>query len=896
MSHLGCLLKQACLLRRTVCVCRPPNLGVELPDPNLQYASAFPEPLRRQESYPDIETMFGALPRDRAGIGALWGHQLDQLRTYESSHMDTADVAMELPTGSGKTLVGLLVAEWRRRKNKARVVYACPTRQLAKQVAAAANRQGIESRLLVDSSRLWDGADLLAYNRAEAIAVTTYSHIFNTNPKFSSAETIIFDDAHAAENYVGDAWAVEVPPTESLFADLFDAFGSSIDPLLTSRMVASGANAAHWNEVRMLPITAVHQRLNELDLALSTGLTETSAQYRFRMIRESLGTCLFYVGRRGWYIRPMIPPTMQHEAFTGPAQRIYLSATLGEAGELERAFGRFPIARIPAPPAWERTGSSRRFFVFPELATYNPATDKDPQFADDEQPDLLHRLGALADKRVVLAQDSASVSKLAEAIGDSGDRIVASDDTVEQFRKAKEGTLLAANRYDGMDLAADACRLEFMSGVPGASHLQDEFLSSKLRAHEVLAERIRTRIVQGTGRCARGPQDWAVVVVHGAALLNYLATREHTASMPVDLQAEIEFGLRASKNSWSNVLTVARSAIEQDATWRRLGEKGIGDHRDQIERQPQPLAKALAASAPQEVQAWRSAWVGRWEEAAQHAVGVMEALTAPDARAYRALWTYLASAWYRLVGNAANDERGQELLRRAHKASSGTVWLREIEPLPVDEAEYDAWDEAAVQLVLDRINRGEFASAAKFSGRVQKMLAGLAQTSATAYEEGLKELGLMLGAESSKPAGKGRADATWVWDDLWITVEAKSEQTTPVLSMDYVRQANTQLASLAADRDEAQPAGSISVISAQSDLVDPDAIPISNENLFLVTADVVLDIARDVSRALTAVRSAVAGVQPTTASSLAAKLLWQDRVLPTQIRERLSRSPIRATS
>lgn len=49
-------------------------------------------------------------------------------------------------------------------------------------------------------------------------------------------------------------------------------------------------------------------------------------------------------------------------------------------------------------------------------------------------------------------------------------------------------------------------------------------------------------------------------------------------------------------------------------------------------------------------------------------------------------------------------------------------------------------------------------------------------------------LGTLLGAESVKPSGKGRADAVLVWPRLWITVEAKSEQMSAgTLSMEYVR-------------------------------------------------------------------------------------------------------------
>jgi hypothetical protein len=47
------------------------------------------------------ETLFGELPHSPRGVGALWSHQADQLRTYAL-------------TGSGKTLVGLLISDWRR--------------------------------------------------------------------------------------------------------------------------------------------------------------------------------------------------------------------------------------------------------------------------------------------------------------------------------------------------------------------------------------------------------------------------------------------------------------------------------------------------------------------------------------------------------------------------------------------------------------------------------------------------------------------------------------------------------------------------------------------------------------------------------------------------------------
>ena len=125
------------------------------------------------------------------------------------------------PTGSGKTLVGLLIAEFRRRKNQERVVYLCPTRQLCNQVKAQAESYGIHCSLLIGSQREYDNSSFAAYQMAEATAITTYSGIFNTNPKIDDPQIIICDDAHAGYNYIADLWAVRVRARQ--FPALFQA-------------------------------------------------------------------------------------------------------------------------------------------------------------------------------------------------------------------------------------------------------------------------------------------------------------------------------------------------------------------------------------------------------------------------------------------------------------------------------------------------------------------------------------------------------------------------------------------------------------------------------------------------------------------------------------------------
>src|SRR5437899_3293081 len=67
------------------------------------------------------------------------------------------------------------------------------------------------------------------------------------------------------------------------------------------------------------------------------------------LIRDHLYACHMYLAPRQILIRPLIPPTRTHIPFAGARQRLYMSATLGEAGELERLTGTNKLVRLPVP-------------------------------------------------------------------------------------------------------------------------------------------------------------------------------------------------------------------------------------------------------------------------------------------------------------------------------------------------------------------------------------------------------------------------------------------------------------------------------------------------------------------------------------------------------------------
>ena len=122
----------------------------------------------------------------------------------------------------------------------------------------------------------------------------------------------------------------------------------ALDGLYVQRLRNDVPDLTARRQVRLVLPAQDDLMLQRLDSVLSEVLEGDSA-YRFSMIRTGLASCQAYISHSGILIRPLVPPTHENSIFRDARQRVYLSATLGQCGELERAFGRRRIARLPLP-------------------------------------------------------------------------------------------------------------------------------------------------------------------------------------------------------------------------------------------------------------------------------------------------------------------------------------------------------------------------------------------------------------------------------------------------------------------------------------------------------------------------------------------------------------------
>lgn len=175
---------------------------------------------------------------------------------------------------------------------------------------------------------------------------------------------------------------------------------------------------------------------------------------------------------------------------------------------------------------------------------------------------------------------------------------------MEAFAESPTDVLGFANRYDGLDLPGNSCRVVVLGGKPDAMRLQEKFSSERAEANAALDERPRTRIVQGVGRCTRGPNDYAVVVVLDTDIMKYFSRPENRRALEPELQTEVEFGWENSQGVHPEEVTATiQMFLEHGADWREQSEPAVSEFRQEAVKVEPPGTDALGRASVQKVEA-----------------------------------------------------------------------------------------------------------------------------------------------------------------------------------------------------------------------------------------------------------------------------------------------------
>ncbi|PRP55202.1 helicase II [Bacillus halotolerans] len=807
----------------------------------------------------DPESIFREL--QIPNIKGLWSQQADILRAYYNEFRTKADVAIELPTGTGKTLIGLLIAEYRRRCYQDRVLYLCPTKQLAKQVHAKAIEYGLPVSLLIGSQNNYSEGEYGNYVTSKSIGITTYSAIFNTNPfKMDDANTLLLDDAHSAENYISSLWTVEIKRKEKkkVFESIIELFKDDISDYNYMKIM-SDDNEGYKSIYDLIPYPKYLEKLPQLIELLEANIAECgNAKYPWSKINENLEACQMFFSREEINIRPLVPPTKTHSAFSGAEQRIYMSATLGEGGELERISGVRKVSKVPVPKGWDKYSNGRRLILFPNRV-----------FNNDDSLKVVFSAIRNQGRALVLCPDNRTaqffISKMEHELSDY--TILESadiEDSLEPFLLREKVVLVLTNRYDGIDLSGNMCRLQVVFGMPEATNLQEGFLWNRLNANAVLGELVKTRITQALGRCTRSNDDFANVIMLDPNLLKFCSKRENLVGFHPEIQAEIKFGLSNSEKIKSvNEMVSFMNDFITDKEYFSAINDAIIEIREDFEKKPKTEVQKLTLSVENEIDFSYALWKKEPDRALEKVKLVLEKLSGGrELDGYRAWWYYIAGNTAYLAKKIIETDENldRSYYSSALRMSNGITWMADlIHTVPTENDvprmdPYLATQTDNIEMMLN--NLGLYG--VSFERNMQILLELINNDDAKKFEQGLEHLGKILGFEATLPKGDTSPDGVWYIRNKFLGFEAKTEedQGDPVYS-EACRQAAGHKKWIRECSPFPEGATVDVVLISHKSTIRKDALP-QSRGLFHINTSEIRDLALKVTGVLRRIRSVLA--------------------------------------
>lgn len=496
----------------------------------------------------------------RGSIENIWEPQAEALREWNKARTNP-DVVIQMNTGGGKTLVGLMVAQSLVNELNRRVLYVVPNNQLVEQTLRKASELNIQPAARFKGQ--WRHQEL--FQAAETFCITNYAAVFTGHSTFHDKDiaALVFDDAHVAEGTIRDQFTIKIPSGN----DLFNSVVALFRPHFVNTIGAAKLqDITRGNEHSLLfvPSYLVWKHAQELRTLLQDAgaANDSSMKYPWDYLADHLSHCCVLIAGSGIEISPPVIPLHSLPYFSEEVRRVYLTATLPSEASFARTFG---LLKPTIVRPGGKSGDAQRLFVF----------------APGES-DEAHRkwsLKLIEDKKACVLSPS---TKKAEqwtppAIvfdKDSG------HDGIEKFSASAEPQLLGlVARYDGIDLPGDACRVLILDRLPKGESLFDRFIDEGVRIDTIRTGHTATRIVQAIGRIFRSNTDHGAVILTGMDLQDWFRNPANRAFLPELLQQQIALGIELSKKvgtgevTWKDLLD---GVLTGDDGWDELYNEYVG--------------------------------------------------------------------------------------------------------------------------------------------------------------------------------------------------------------------------------------------------------------------------------------------------------------------------------
>ena len=714
-------------------------------------------------------------PIDPLGIfqGSVRNEKYEYLRSMQEhvletwySRKDERDIIVKMNTGSGKTLVVLLMLQSCLNEGLGPAIYLCLDNQLVEQVVSVANECGISVVTFDDSNN----SIPIEFQNSQSILVTNFQKLVNGKSVFGVKNSyrdiveigsLLVDDAHSCLKKAREAFTItlirnDLPAT---YDQILSLFKYSLN--IQSPGKLKDLEDEVPSTLLAVPYWAWLDSIDQLIEILTEIREDVQMKFKWNLLSDNLRNCSCFISEYKIEITPQCVPIEYIPSFNNAKKRFFLSATLLDDSHLIKEFG-VSLEAVLEPLTPKISGDiGERMIIIPNFI--DPSIDEKDmiKLAEDKMNEGYN---------IAILTPSYKSSKKWRHVG--GAQIATTTNIsaiLNNLNVSKKNIAVFANRYDGVDLPGESCRILFMDGKPQGQTLFEIFTNRTRPGSRLLKASMAQRIEQGLGRGVRSGADYCVVFLLGDELVSFLSLNYNQALLSPQTKTQIKLGLDLGKqlrdrsDSINGIYELMDKCLTRDSSWIKYHRTMIQNAEDSsVEMLPITLATA-------ERNSFEYSQKGQFAEAvsclevAIDSVG--DSLESEDKG-----WYLQLAAFYQYN---LEKTRSMEMQLKAH--SINTYLCRPPDGVCYQKVQKFRGNQPTKVLSWVKSHTESNGIVIDADNILNKLQFGVR---AEPFEEAVKNLGEILGCDSQRPEkeyGKG-PDVLWqLSNGTYLIIEAKSE-------------------------------------------------------------------------------------------------------------------------
>ena len=467
--------------------------------------------------------IFMALPKQDNSYGYPRDVQTE-VWTQWYDKRNEKNTIIKMNTGSGKTVVGLTILQSCLNEGKGPAVYIVPDNFLIKQVCDEATKLGI--KIAYDREGV-KGEEEFVFKSNQAILVTNIHKLINGKSVFGlrpsnnvKIGSIIIDDVHACLDTIEQQHTITIESNHDLYKKII-SYISNYTEVKESKIFCDIIYRKDPIHNYLIPFWIWQTECKNIYESICDDKyrNEPFVLFNLPLMRDNWETANCVISAHRVEITLKGTPINKITSFAEAQRRIFMSATLADDSVFVSSIGlkEEELLNIITPQKANDIGE--RLIIFPKYLN--------PKITDEQIKNEIHKIAN--QHNVVVIVPSLDRANFWSDIASSQILSSNADNIQSGINKLKRGEFkgitILVNKYDGIDLPDDACRMLVIDGLPNIRSEYDSAIQwIDPNDNRLCREQIQ-KIEQGMGRGVRSNNDFCSIVLMGEKLADVIVNQ-----------------------------------------------------------------------------------------------------------------------------------------------------------------------------------------------------------------------------------------------------------------------------------------------------------------------------------------------------------------------------------